>query len=316
MHWRSISNANRISLYGCDPNSRIFDPEDHNRIFSWLICQSYDDRGNAMIYQYKAEDSTNVDLSQACESNRDDKTRSTPRYIKRVKYRNMVSRLVQPDLSQMNWHFEVVFDYGEHFGNSTIESSPWLARNDPFSSFKAGFDVRTYRLCQRILMFHHFPSELGVGKDCLVSSMDLQYRNTRQNSADTRKGNPVLTLLASAAHTTYQRNGSTYLSASFPPLEFKHSQAVISQEVKTVDLESPVNIPSGLRELVIDSLTRTVKVLVVYCMKTILLGCIIPILGKLISLLPSLFLPNHLSRTFKWSMWMETALLISFHSQT
>src|SRR5256885_819297 len=38
-------------------------------------------------------------------------------------YRSMVSRLVQPDLSQMNWHFEVVFDYGEHFGNSTIESS-------------------------------------------------------------------------------------------------------------------------------------------------------------------------------------------------
>ena len=28
---------------------------------------------------------------------------------------------------------------------------------DPFSSYRSGFEVRTYRLCQRVLMFHHFP---------------------------------------------------------------------------------------------------------------------------------------------------------------
>ena len=52
-------------------------------------------------------------------------------------------------------------------------------REDPFSSYRAGFEVRTYRLCQRALMFHHFPDEAGVGNDCLVRSADgtVRYHN-------------------------------------------------------------------------------------------------------------------------------------------
>jgi len=37
----------------------------------------------------------------------------------------------------------------------------WDIRPDPFSSCRAGFEVRTYRLCRRTLMFHHFAAELG-----------------------------------------------------------------------------------------------------------------------------------------------------------
>ena len=35
--------------------------------------------------------------------------------------------------------------------------------------------MRTYRLCQRVLMFHHFADEAGVGNDCLVRSTDFTY---------------------------------------------------------------------------------------------------------------------------------------------
>jgi hypothetical protein len=47
-HWRTISRDNVLTVYGETLASRIADPEDAQCIFEWLICRSYDDRGNAM----------------------------------------------------------------------------------------------------------------------------------------------------------------------------------------------------------------------------------------------------------------------------
>ncbi len=53
VRWRSISRDNVTTWYGKTANSRIFDPDDPRCIFSWLICESYDDKGNAIIaYEY------------------------------------------------------------------------------------------------------------------------------------------------------------------------------------------------------------------------------------------------------------------------
>ena len=54
-HWRAITKDNITTLYGLTADSRIFDPTDPTRIFSWLISESYDDKGNAIRYEYKAE---------------------------------------------------------------------------------------------------------------------------------------------------------------------------------------------------------------------------------------------------------------------
>ncbi|HEY7419443.1 MAG TPA: SpvB/TcaC N-terminal domain-containing protein, partial [Ktedonobacteraceae bacterium] len=201
IHWRSISRENVTTLYGQDNTSRIFDPTDAahpQRIFSWLICASYDDQGNAMVYEYKAENADNVDLAPAHESNRSALSRSANRYLKRIRYGNLPSHLVQTDLTKMNWLFEVVFDYGEHDIQTPqpAEAHPWLCRNDPFSSYRSSFEVRTYRLCQRVLMFHHFPNEANVGQDCLVRSTDFVYQNTRSNPDDLRQGNPLASCIA------------------------------------------------------------------------------------------------------------------------
>ena len=56
VHWRSISKDNILTLYGYDSNSRIADPLDASCIFSWLICESRDDKGNGIRYLYKKED--------------------------------------------------------------------------------------------------------------------------------------------------------------------------------------------------------------------------------------------------------------------
>lgn len=247
-HWRSISRDNVTTLYGRSAESRIADPTDPTRVFSWRICQTYDDKGNALIYEYKPENSDGVDLSLVNERNRTTAIRGTSRLLKRVRYGNRTSRLVNPDLTQTEWMFEVVFDYGEHDEDNPTpaETKQWICRNDPFSSYRAGFEVRTYRLCQRVLMFHHFPQEEGVGQDCLVRSTDFAYRSTRDNPEDVKKGNPLASFVASVTQSGYKRRASGgYLKKSMPPLEFEYSDAVVDETIHEIDAQSLENLPIG-----------------------------------------------------------------------
>ena len=245
-HWRSISKENITTLYGQTGESRITDPSDSTRVFSWLICESYDDKGNAIHYEYKAENSEGVNKAQVHERNRTPESRWANRYPKRIKYGNRVSHLVQPDLTEADWLFEVVFDYGEHHPTDPKpnDTGEWFVRHDPFSSYRAGFEVRTYRLCQRVLMFHHFPDEEGVGQDCLVRSTDFTYLY-EQNPTDAR--NPIYSLLLSVTQTGYKRNPEGgYIEKSLPPLEFTYSEARIDGRVHEVAPTSLENLPQGL----------------------------------------------------------------------
>ena len=245
-HWRSISKDNITTLYGKTAESRIADPNEPTHIFSWLICESYDDKGNAILYEYKAENSQGVDIGQAHERNRIPEIRSSNRYLKRIKYGNRVSRLVQPDLTAADWMFEVVFDYGEHdlTNPKPNDAGEWSVRNDPFSSYRAGFEVRTYRLCQRVLMFHHFPDEAEIGQDCLVRSTDFTY-SYESNPKDAR--NPIYSKIISVTQTGYKRNPEGgYIQKSLPPLEFTYSEASIDETVRDVDPSSLENLPQGI----------------------------------------------------------------------
>ncbi|HEY6402053.1 MAG TPA: SpvB/TcaC N-terminal domain-containing protein, partial [Blastocatellia bacterium] len=95
-HWRSISKENLLTIYGKDSESRVVDPFDPQRIFGWLICETRDDKGNGILYEYVAENSVNIDLSQANEANRGEAgnpLRKTGRYVKRIRYGNKTSLL-------------------------------------------------------------------------------------------------------------------------------------------------------------------------------------------------------------------------------
>jgi RHS repeat-associated protein len=249
--WRSISRDNITTWYGKTANSRIVDPADPSRIFSWLICQSHDDKGNVIEYEYKEEDSSRIDLAQAHERNRTDQTRAANRYLKHIRYGNHTPYF--PDLLEDgewprppdDWFFEVVFDYGEHDLDAPIPegSGTWPCRCDPFSSYRAGFEVRTYRLCQRALMFHHFPDE-DIGENCLVRSTDFTYQ---YEQAPTDARNPIFTFLSSVSQIGYKhREEGIYLARSLPPLEFEYTQPIIQERVESIDTESLENLPYGL----------------------------------------------------------------------
>lgn len=292
IHWRSISKDNILTVYGKDKQSRIADPTDGSRIFSWLICQSYDDKGNAIVYEYTAEDDKGVDSSQANEANR---LRTANRYLKRIQYGNHQPLLLdtskpsfrklhteQTDFSFVDWMFEVVFDYDEgHYEELPLDNTrdedeqhrfvqasasaggAWSVRPDPFSTYRAGFEVRTYRRCQRVLMFHHFP-ELG-SEPCLVRSTEFDYSDLDYSQPVVveaelnHKGSTRFSsFIQSVTQSGYVRdetrpvsvlNGVKYLSylrKSLPPLEFEYSKATIHEEIKEIDSESLENLPYGL----------------------------------------------------------------------
>lgn len=248
-HWRSISRDNTSTFYGQTPESRIADPSDPNDVYSWKICESYDDKGNAIVYEYKAENSDGVDAGLASEANRTGDTRSANRLLKRIRYGNRTSHLLTPNMSADGWMFEVVFDYGEHDAErpTPAENQPWLCRNDPFSSYRAGFEVRTYRLCQRLLMFHHFPQEPEIGPHYLVRSTDFTYRNAGGNPEDGGRGHPLASFISSITQRGYKRrDNGDYLRRSMPPLEFEYSEAVINDSIHEVATENLENLPAGL----------------------------------------------------------------------
>lgn len=270
-HWRSITRDNITTLYGQDNSSRIFDPDDPDqahptRIFSWLIRSSFDDKGNATVYDYTEENSDNVNYANANERNR---TFSANRHLKRVKYGNRAPNrdmaswrpMDATQLPNDTWMFEVVFDYGEgHYAedapdaegrvyvqaSSELAAGPrWSARQDPFSTYRSGFEVRTYRLCKRVLMFHHIP-DLPTGEpgcDGLVRSTDFIYS---QPQDPTSVQHPVYSFLLAVTHSGYKQENGGLLKRSLPPLEFSYSEPVVQSTVESVDSDSLQNLPAGL----------------------------------------------------------------------
>ncbi len=232
-HWRSTTKDNITSIYGKDATSRIADPADASHVFKWLLEESYDDKGNCIVYEYKQENRDAIDPTLPQEKNRlASPTGFAQLYLKRIKYGNKTP--YQSD----NWFFEVVFDYGEHnLANPTVnETGIWSCRPDAFSSFRAGFEIRTYRLCRRVLMFHLF-QELG-NTSSLVRSSDFQYNQ-----------NPLATYLTSATQTGYiPQPGPSggYQTLSLPSLDMTYSTPVIDATVHSIDAESLKNLPVGL----------------------------------------------------------------------
>jgi hypothetical protein len=110
-YWRSISKDNLTTYYGKTPESRIANPDNPLQVFSWLICESHDDKGNISQYQYIAEDSGKIDLSQINERNRTVLSRSSQRYLKRVNYGNTVSKLLPSYPVDNKWLFELVLNF-------------------------------------------------------------------------------------------------------------------------------------------------------------------------------------------------------------
>lgn len=218
-HWRVVAVDGETSLFGVTALGRVYDPADPSRIFEWLIEEMIDRHGNRIMYEYKAEDGAAI-RDEVYEQNR---VITARRYLSRIRYGNYdlgAPARHEADQPAQEFAYEVVLDYGEYDLDASQPHAdpytpvrPWTERADPFSSYLSGFEIRTYRLCHGVLLFHRFPSELGP-MPCLVYATRLGYREEPGGSA-----------LTSVTATGYQRQGDgSYLAESMPPLELTYSR--------------------------------------------------------------------------------------------
>jgi hypothetical protein len=119
--------------------------------------------------------------------------------------------------------FEVVLDYGEHSagaGAGVDDDHGWPVRADPFSSGRAGFEVRTRRLCRRVLVFHRF-AQLGSAP-VLVRALELGYAE-----------DPAASVLVSAQLVGFGDDGSITL----PPRRVTYSPRTFAAKTRTLAAE-------------------------------------------------------------------------------
>ncbi len=182
------------------------------------------------------------------EQNRTDGDRFVNKYPKRIRYGNRTSNLLPAVTDDSAWMFEVVFDYGEHDleDPKPDDGGVWTYRQDLFSTFRATFEIRTYRLCCRVLTFHRFQDELKKSVT-LVRSIEFVYNQTKSIS--------FLTAVIQSGYVRSSANnpsyGTPYITKSLPSTEFEYTAALTPDEVvklavRVVDRESVENLPAGV----------------------------------------------------------------------
>lgn len=255
-YWKVTTRENVATIFGRSRDARIADPEEDNRIYRWLPEFSYDDKGNWIKYEYKKEDLENVPHTLHEKNRLNETAPFTNTYLKRIGYGNRhpyyaneTSPYNPPPPANDAHFFDVVFDYGEHDpSDPSIDESDelsWKDRADAFSSYRAGFEIRTHRLCQRVLMFHTF-EKLDV-QPCLVRSLDFNYKKSSINGS----GQTEVTYLHSITQYGYIRKkeedvDEPYSKKSLPPMVFEYRPLTWSTQIKTVSPENIVNAPVGL----------------------------------------------------------------------
>lgn len=212
--WLLHGRDGSLHILGKTNAARIYDPKNPTHTAEWLLEESLSPDGDDIWYQYAAENSDGLDVSDARDA-------QANRYLNQVSYGNQVASsalfLLTADAppSGQGWLFSLVFDYGERGTDPSIapaftpdSNAAWSVRMDAFSRYEYGFELRTHRLCQQILMFHHFPDELGEA-DTLVSRLLLEYQS-----------NTTLSQLTAAQMLAYEPDGTLQQT---PPVEMSYT---------------------------------------------------------------------------------------------
>ena len=214
--WQSVDRDNVSSVYGSDPSSRIADPVAPERVFGWLLQETFDARGNHVLQEYRVEDEAGVPPSPAQGTGRS----TAARYPSRSCWANaeaygtsMVLTMSAPQRAELDWHFQLLWNYGE-YAEDGRRVADWLVRPDPFSTYQGCFEVRYYRLCQSLLVLHRFPDELGPAP-VVTGALRLRYDL-----------NPFASRLIRAEQAGFRTDGDRPRSAVLAPIQLGWSDFV------------------------------------------------------------------------------------------
>ena len=250
-HWRTVSKDNVHSYFGLTAESRVADPHDPSRVFEWLLCRTHDDKGSVCLYQYKKEDFVGIG-NALNEKHR--KGNCTQTYPKKVLYGNKDPYYLGDDLpTEDDFMFKVIFDYGEHDLSPNIpkdidqEKTPWACRKDPFSTYRPGFEIRTYRRCSRVLAFHCF-DELPHSP-YLTKSLQLFYDDDLElvGNGQQINGFSYLAKVRQNGHL-WNEADNAYQTKFLPETEIQYQPHAWDTTVRAVTDENLTHAPAGLSD--------------------------------------------------------------------
>ncbi len=252
IHWRATTKENVTSIYGKSTSARITHPYDSRKIFEWLLEETFDAKGNHILYEY-IQENTDLKLHGIHEQNR----RYTQTYIRRILYGNTPDSLPDErkagpirqngtnhtsnnaiDTKPRHYVFEVLFDYHD-LPDEIVPGFDWRAldykvipdtwpdrtfRDDRFSSYRSSFEIRTLRCTKRVLMLHHFKEDVFDGaipeiNDApLVKSTNFEYHTNKDVKLSVLDGANVF------GYRKDSQNSAKYLYRDMPPVTFKYSE--------------------------------------------------------------------------------------------
>jgi Salmonella virulence plasmid 65kDa B protein len=56
VHWRATTRENITRIYGNSSETRIADPQNPDRVYEWLLQETFDAVGNHILYEYARDD--------------------------------------------------------------------------------------------------------------------------------------------------------------------------------------------------------------------------------------------------------------------
>ncbi|GAA4457575.1 SpvB/TcaC N-terminal domain-containing protein [Rurimicrobium arvi] len=255
--WRVTTKDNLLTYYGLTTEARIADPENAGRVFKWLPQLVLDHKGNVQQYYYAQENKDNVAAAPHEYQRLHDHAPFTNTYLKRVAYCNLTPFFVEtpayePDMSSGDFLMEAVLDYGDHSWETPAydPDSTWPARTDAFSDYRAGFEIRTYRRCRRVLMFHRF-RELNSDESLspvIVRSLDLTYfLDTDPSVPPVPDDYAHIDFISTVTQTGYYYDASDNLiRKSLPAMTLAYQPVVWDHTIHTVAPDDAANAPQGL----------------------------------------------------------------------
>ena len=158
-YWQVKSKDGLISIYGTPPPQEtgnpapqetghpwrdpatVADPDDPTKIFAWHLTQTTDPFGNRIVYDYERD------------QGHDGPHQWDKVYLKTIRYADY------GDSSNPQFLVSATFEYED--------------RPDPFSDYRAGFEIRTRRRYQEILIHTH-ADQTRLVRSYLIDYLDEQ----------------------------------------------------------------------------------------------------------------------------------------------
>lgn len=222
-HWEVATKDGLVSIYGSpgmapsaseeDSRAVIADPANRAHVFAWRLKETRDTFGNRVVYDYVRDtDGRDVVAGHAGEQ----------LLLKRIRYVDL------PAEGPERFFVSVECVYDAPISTSdgadvprTVPEFPVQPRPDPYSDYRAGFEIRTRRRCKWVVVRTHPTADPADA--IIVRAYELTYQDEMLSAAD---GQTAFTpsLLARIGLIGYTDQGEGV--REMPPLDFGYTAFV------------------------------------------------------------------------------------------